>query len=54
LIDDWAEQMLQADRYLPPPPALARRQFQRYLVDSIDQSACALELGAKANADEGR
>ena len=52
LIYDWAEEMLQADRYLPPPPALARRQFQRYLVDSIDQSACAITLGANGNADE--
>lgn len=42
LIYEYIEQMLQAESYLPPPPALADRHFQRYVVDTIDQHCCAI------------
>jgi len=38
LIYDYIEQMLTAGRYLDPPDDLASRHFQRWVVDTIDQS----------------
>ena len=35
-IYDYIEQMLAADRYLDPPPHLAGRHFQRYVVDTVE------------------
>lgn len=42
-IYDYVEEMLLADRWLPPPEGLRERHFQRYFADSIDQTQCALE-----------
>jgi cobaltochelatase CobN len=39
-IYDYVEQMLVAERYLDPPPPLAGRHFQRYLVDTPDKLFC--------------
>lgn len=36
-IYDYVERMLVAERYLDPPPALAGRHFQRYLVDTAER-----------------
>ena len=38
LIYDYVEQMLAAGHYVEPPSALASRHFQRYVVDTIDQT----------------
>jgi hypothetical protein len=38
LIYNYAEAMLEANQFLEPPPELASRHFQRYTVDTIDQS----------------
>ena len=38
LIYGYVEQMLRADAYLDPPPALAGRQFERYTAEA---AACA-------------
>ena len=43
LIFDYVERMLAADAYLDPPPSLSARHFQRYLVDTADQSECCVE-----------
>ena len=43
-IYEYVEEMLFADRWLPPPDSLRERHFQRYLADSIDQTQCALDL----------
>jgi hypothetical protein len=37
--------MLRDDSYLDPPAVLAGRHFQRYMVDTADQSPCAVERG---------
>jgi cobaltochelatase CobN len=42
LIYDYVEQMLHANSYLPPPLGLVERHFQRYEVDTIEQSSCAV------------
>lgn len=42
-IYDYVEEMLFADRWLPPPDGLRQRHFQRYLADSIDQLQCVLD-----------
>ena len=42
LIYSYVEQMLQYEAYLDPPQQLAARHFQRYLVDTTDQSECAI------------
>jgi len=42
-IYDYVERMLAAERYLDPPPSLAGRHFQRYLVDTADKSYCEIE-----------
>lgn len=41
-IYDYAEAMLRAGCWLPPPAELRDRHFQRYLVDSIGQEHCAV------------
>jgi len=41
-IYDYVEQMLLANRYLPPPSCLAQRHFQRYVVDTVDDRHCEL------------
>jgi hypothetical protein len=38
LVYTYVEQMLLADAYLDPPAALAQRHFQRYLIDTAEQS----------------
>jgi cobaltochelatase CobN len=43
LIYDYVERMLAADAYLDPPPSLSSRHFQRYVVDTADQSECCVE-----------
>jgi len=48
---DYAEAMMQADRYLEPPPELAAKHFQRYTVDTIDQTDCALTTKPTASAE---
>jgi len=42
-IYDYVEQMLAAECYLNPPPSLAGRHFQRYLVDTADDRGCEIE-----------
>jgi len=42
-IFDYVEQMLVARRYLEPPPSLAQRHFQRYLVESTGKLHCEIE-----------
>ncbi len=39
LIYGYIERMLRHDAYLDPPAALAGRQFQRYLVDTAEESS---------------
>lgn len=38
LVYTYVEQMLVADAYLDPPAALAQRHFQRYLIDTAEQT----------------
>lgn len=52
LIYDWAEDMLKEDKYLPPPPRLADRHFQRYVVDSLEQKSRAVRVDPAQNQDE--
>ena len=42
-IYDHAEALLRAGRWLPPAGELRGRQFQRYLIDGIDQQHCAVD-----------
>jgi cobaltochelatase CobN len=42
LVYAYVEQMLLADAYLDPPAALAQRHFQRYLIDTAEQSGCSV------------
>jgi hypothetical protein len=42
LVYAYVEQMLLADAYLDPPAALAQRHFQRYLIDTVEQSGCSV------------
>lgn len=35
-IYDYVERMLAEERYVPPPPSLAARHFQRYVVDTAN------------------
>ena len=43
LIYDYVEAMLLQETYLDPPSSLAGRQFQRSVMDTIDQSLLAVE-----------
>jgi hypothetical protein len=35
--------MLLAERYLDPPPELAGRHFERYVVDTATPNLCSVE-----------
>lgn len=41
LIYGYVERMLLEESYLDPPPGLAERRFDRYLVDAAGQAQCA-------------
>lgn len=43
-IYDYVEQMMLAERYLCPPLSLAGRHFQRYLVDTVGERHCEIEV----------
>ena len=52
-IFDYIEAMLEADRYLPPPPMLANYVFNGFAWDGIEQrSGAAEEQGATAGAPQ--